>query len=142
MTFLCLTVCTVTVVFCTNTHAHTFSPNYEGILKKMICFAKLCFSISWAPTVFQVLHMHYATSMFGNANSSLLCSNIALHAAYITGHSYYGIICLFSCTAILLLFSQQMHVIRSYRMNSYCTLGANLTNKMEIQTELIIKEFP
>lgn len=72
--------------------------------------------ISLAPIVFQLLRMHYATSMFGNANSSLLCSNIALHAAYITGHSYHGIIHLFFRTTVLLVVSQQMQILLGFIM--------------------------
>lgn len=58
-------------------------------LISFICFfAKYYFSVSFAPTVFQALHMHYATIMFGNTNGSMLCSSIC---SYITGHSYHGI---------------------------------------------------
>lgn len=113
MYFLLLTVCHyVFVCLFLQIILLTLSPPLYEV--KNICFAKYCFTISLAPTVFQVLHMHYATSMFGNTNSSLLCSNIALHAAYITRHSYYGIIRLFFSMTVLLLFSIQMQILLDF----------------------------
>lgn len=88
--------------------------------------------------LFKPLHMYYAKIMFGNANSSMFCSSIVLHAAYITGHSHHGTTHLFfQCSNSLAILPTNAVFIRFYHMNK--KLRVDLMNQMEIQTELIIK---